>query len=283
MHINWYPGHMAKAQRMIREQLKLVDVVIELLDARIPISSANPVIDSIVGDKPRVVVLNKADLAELQWTERWLAALHAAGRPTTTVETLSGAGIKQLISRVEDAAKEKLAKLAAKGIRPRPIRAMILGIPNVGKSSLINRLLGTATVRTGDKPGVTRGQQWLKVGKNLELLDTPGVLWPKLEDQEVAFRLAITSAISDDAFDLEDVVAKLVLLLGANYPSRLIERYNLSGPLPEEADDLLTLIAEKRGCLRGGGMVDFDRTRRIVLAEFREGKMGRFTLDYPEE
>ncbi len=272
---------MAKARRMITEQLKLVDVVVELLDARIPASSANPVIDAVVAAKPRLVVLNKADLAEAQWTERWLTHFQALGRPVIAVETLSGAGMKALTSRVEDAAKEKLSRLAAKGILPRAVRAMILGIPNVGKSSLINRLLGTATVRTGDKPGVTRGQQWLKIGKNLELLDTPGVLWPKLEDQEVAFKLAITSAISDDAFDLEDVVVRLLLLLRTNYPDRLGERFKLDGPLPEDPTELLDRIGERRGCLRGGGLIDRERARRLLLGEFRDGKLGRFTLDHP--
>ncbi|MDR3589676.1 MAG: ribosome biogenesis GTPase YlqF [Negativicutes bacterium] len=281
MHINWYPGHMAKARRMIIEQIKLVDVVIELLDARIPQSSANPVIDAVVAAKPRVVVLNKADLAEAVWTERWLAHFQALGRPAIAVETISGAGTKLLTSRVEAAAREKMARLSAKGILPRAVRAMILGIPNVGKSSLINRLLGTATVRTGDKPGVTRGQQWLKVGKNLELLDTPGVLWPKLEDQEVAFKLAITSAISDDAFDLEDVATRLLILLRESYSDRLTERFKLDNPLPEAPDELLDRIGERRGCLRGGGQIDRERARRLLLAEFREGKMGRFTLDYP--
>lgn len=281
MHINWFPGHMAKAHRMIREQLKLVDVVIELLDARIPVSSANPVIDSIIDTKPRVVALNKADLAEPEWTEHWLAAFKAQGRPAIALDALSGSGFKQLVSRVEDAAKAKLASRAAKGIRPRAVRVMILGIPNVGKSSLINRLLGTAKVRTGDKPGVTRGQQWLKIGNNLELLDTPGVLWPKLEDQEAAFKLAITSAISDDAFNLEDVVLKLLALLRENYGDRLTSRYNLTSLLPEDPRELLSLIGIRRGCLRAGGVIDKEKTYRIILGEFRDGKLGRFTLDYP--
>ncbi|MDT8901263.1 ribosome biogenesis GTPase YlqF [Anaeroselena agilis] len=283
MHINWFPGHMAKAQRMIREQLKLVDVAIELLDARIPAASANPVIDEVVGDKPRVVVLNKADLAEPEGTERWLAFFRAAGREAIAVESLGGGGTKQLAARVEKAAAPMLAKLAAKGIRPRAVRAMILGIPNVGKSSLINRLLGTATVRTGDKPGVTRGQQWLKIGRNLELLDTPGVLWPKLEDQEAAFRLAITGAISDEVFDREKVVAVLLDMLRREYPDRLTARFNLTGPLPEDGLELLAQVGKRRGCLRGGGAVDYEKAGRIVLSEFRDGKLGRYTLDYPPE
>ena len=281
MHIHWYPGHMAKAQRMIREQLKLVDVVIELLDARIPAASANPVIDEIVGEKPRVVVLNKADLAAPEATEKWRAYFRARGREAIAVESLGGGGTKQVAPLTEKAAAAMLAKLAAKGIRPRAVRAMIIGIPNVGKSSLINRLLGTATARTGDKPGVTRGQQWLKIGRNLELLDTPGVLWPKLEDQEVAFRLAITGAISDEVYDREKVVARLLTLLRNDYPDRLTARYNLTEPLPEDGLELLALIGGRRGCLRAGGVVDFEKAGRIVLSEFRDGKLGKFTLELP--
>ncbi|MBP2651300.1 MAG: rbgA [Firmicutes bacterium] len=283
MTIHWFPGHMAKAHRMIREQLKLVDVVVELLDARIPLSSQNPIIDEIVGDKPRIVALNKADLAESVTTERWLAHYRELKRPVVVVEALSGKGSKELIARVADAARFKMDKLVAKGIRPRAVRAMILGIPNVGKSSLINRLLGAATARTGDKPGVTRGQQWIKIGKNLELLDTPGVLWPKLEDQEAAFRLAATGAISDEAVNLEEVILKLLSVLAQQYPDRLIERYRLEAPLSEEMGEILTKIGTRRGCMRSGGIIDLDKAGRIVLSEFREGKLGRFSLDYPAE
>jgi len=237
----------------------------------------------VVGDKPRVVVLNKADLADPGGTERWLAFFRARGREGIAVESLGGGGTKQLAARVEKAAAPMLAKLAAKGIRPRAVRAMILGIPNVGKSSLINRLLGTATVRTGDKPGVTRGQQWIKIGRNLELLDTPGVLWPKLEDQEAAFRLAVTGAISDEVFDREKVVAVLLKMLRGDYPDRLMARFNLTGPLPEDGLELLALVGARRGCLRSGGAVDYEKAGRIVLSEFRDGKLGRFTLEQPPE
>lgn len=273
---------MAKAHRMIREQLKLIDVVIELLDARIPVSSANPVIDEIIENKPRVIVLNKADLADPAITEKWLAVFRSQGLEAIAVDSVSGNSAKLLIGRTENAAKAKLAAWAAKGIRARAVRAMILGIPNVGKSSLINRLLGTATARTGDKPGVTRGQQWLKIGKNLELLDTPGVLWPKFEDQEVAFKLAITGAISDEVFDMEKVVTRLVELLRERYPDRVAGRYNLTLPLPEDPVEILGLIGSRRGCLRSGGVVDYEKARRIVLSEFRDGKLGRVTLDDPD-
>ncbi|MCE5287214.1 MAG: ribosome biogenesis GTPase YlqF, partial [Pelosinus sp.] len=274
MNINWFPGHMAKAHRMIREQLKLVDVVIELLDARIPRSSANPMIDEVLEGKPRVVALNKADLAEPNHTKEWIEAYRQRNLQVVALDTMTGKGTKQLVSRVEQAASATLAKLAAKGIRPRPVRAMILGIPNVGKSSLINRLLGSAVVRTADKPGVTRGKQWIRVGKNLELLDTPGVLWPKFEDEEVAFHLAITGAINDDVYDLEKVMAKLLLILKERYSERLIERYKLKPPLPTQSQEILQLIGAKRGCLRSGGIVDEEKVRKIILTELRSGKLG---------
>ena len=279
MHINWFPGHMAKAHRMIREHLKMVDVVVELLDARIPASSANPVIDQVVENKPRIIALNKADLAEQQETEKWAAYFRAQGLSVVPVEAVSGKGAKMLVNRVEAAASSKLKAWEAKGIRGRAARVMILGIPNVGKSSLINRLVGETAVRTADKPGVTRGKQWVKIGKNLELLDTPGVLWPKLEDQEAAFRLAVTGAIADDVYDMEDAVNRLLVLLRTRYAHRLAERYNLQTPLPETAEELLLLIGARRGCLRSGGTVDAEKARRIILNEFRSGKLGCFTLD----
>ena len=279
MHINWFPGHMAKAHRMIREHLKMVDVVVELLDARIPASSANPVIDQVVENKSRIIALNKADLAEQQETEKWAVYFRAQGLSVVPVEAVSGKGAKMLVNRVEAAASSKLKAWEAKGIRGRAARVMILGIPNVGKSSLINRLVGETAVRTADKPGVTRGKQWVKIGKNLELLDTPGVLWPKLEDQEAAFRLAVTGAIADDVYDMEDAVNRLLVLLRTRYAHRLAERYNLQTPLPETAEELLLLIGARRGCLRSGGTVDAEKARRIILNEFRSGKLGCFTLD----
>lgn len=283
LNINWFPGHMAKAHRMIREHLKLVDVVIELLDARIPVSSSNPVIQDLVESKPRVIALNKADLAETQWTEQWIAQFRSKGLDVVALDAIGGKGAKNLIHKVEQIASEKQQKLAAKGIKSRPVRAMILGIPNVGKSSLINQLKGTSVVKTADKPGVTRGKQWIKVGKNLDLLDTPGVLWPKLDDPSVAFRLAVTGAINDEVYDFEEVMEGLLELLLKQYPERLAARYNLTQPLPSEVKSLLELIAVRRGCLRAGGVADFDKTRKIILNEFRGGKLGPFTLDHVKE
>lgn len=282
-HIHWFPGHMAKAHRTIREQLKLVDVVVELLDARIPRGSANPVLGEWLAGKQRLVVLNKADLADPVLTEEWLAHFRARGLKAVALDSSGKKNIKPFLQLIEAAGADKVQKLAAKGIRNRPIRAMILGIPNVGKSSLINRLLGTATVRTGDKAGVTRGQQWLKVGKTLELLDMPGVLWPRMDDQEIAILLALTGALNDDIYDRELVLDHFLRWMAAEHPQRLAERYALSQPLPEATGELLTAIGERRGCLRAGGVVDVDKARRIVLGELRSGKLGRLTLEYPPD
>lgn len=279
MDINWYPGHMAKASRMIREQLKLVDVVIELLDARIPLSSANPVIEEIIAGKPRIVALNKADLADPRNTELWLSFFRGKGIVAIAVNSIGGKGCKELIVQTEKAAQSKLQSLAAKGVRPRAVRAMILGIPNVGKSSLINRLRGSAVARTADKPGVTRGKQWIKISKNLEILDTPGVLWPKLEDQEAAFRLAATGAINDEVFDREEVVNKLVSILRIDYLTQFVSRYRIIINAEMTNQQVLEQIGIRRGCLRSGGIIDVENAGRILLTEFRAGLLGPITLD----
>jgi ribosome biogenesis GTPase A len=279
ININWFPGHMAKAQRMIKDHLKLVDVVIELLDARIPYSSANPAIKDIIGNKPRVIALNKADLADPKLTEQWIAKFRNQNIQVVAIDSMSGKGTKTLISKVDQLAKDKVNKLVNKGVNARAARAMILGIPNVGKSSLINRLLGTATVKTADKPGVTRGKQWIKISKNLELLDTPGVLWPKFQDLEVGLKLAFTGAINDEVYDMEKVMNVFLRIMREEYPERLIERYNLKEELPQDSIEILEMIGKKRGCLRSGGIVDHEKVRRILLNEFRASKLGLITLD----
>lgn len=279
ININWFPGHMAKAQRMIKEHLKLVDVVIELLDARIPYSSANPSIKDIIADKPRIIALNKADLADPKLTEQWIAKFRNQNIQVVAIDSMSGKGTKTLVSKVEQLAKDKVNKLVNKGVNARAARAMILGIPNVGKSSLINRLLGTAAVKTADKPGVTRGKQWIKISKNLELLDTPGVLWPKFQDIEVGLKLAFTGAINDEVYDMEKVMNAFLRIMRDEYPERLIERYNLKEELPQDSIEILEMIGAKRGCLRSGGIVDHEKARRIVLNEFRSSKLGLITLD----
>lgn len=295
MHIHWFPGHMTKAKRMMEEQLKLVDVVIELLDARIPSSSSNPLLKDLAGKKPRVLVLTKADLAENENINNWISYYKQQGILAVAVDLNSGKGIKVFLQLVQSAVKEKMDRLIAKGLRPRAVRAMIAGIPNVGKSTLINRLKGTAVVKTGDKAGVTRGKQWIKVENDLELLDTPGVLWPKLDDQNVAFKLAVTGAMNDDVYDTQEVVLRLIDYLSLYYPGRLIERYRLApelfeqyesheGELLQKAYEVLQQIAQKRGCLRSGGIIDEEKTLRIVLTDYRSGKLGRITLDQiPEE
>ncbi|MBU2701229.1 ribosome biogenesis GTPase A [Sporomusaceae bacterium BoRhaA] len=279
MHIHWFPGHMTKAKRMIESQLRLVDVVIELLDARIPLSSSNPLIPTITKDKPRVIALNKSDMADRSFTDDWIHYYKDKGIHVVAIDSMTGKGTKQLVSQVEISVADKIARLKAKGIQNRSVRAMILGIPNVGKSSLINRLLGSATVKTGDKAGVTRGQQWIKIGKNLELLDTPGVLWPKQNDQEVAFKLAVTGAMNDEVFDMEEVALKLLETLSFDYPVNLIERYKLSEPLPSVSQELLELIGRKRGCIRSGGVIDTEKVIRMIITEFRTGKLGSISLD----
>lgn len=279
ININWFPGHMAKAQRMIKEHLKLVDVVIELLDARIPYSSANPSIKDIIADKPRIIALNKADLADPKLTEQWIAKFRNQNIQVVAIDSMSGKGTKTLVSKVEQLAKDKVNKLVNKGVNARAARAMILGIPNVGKSSLINRLLGTVAVKTADKPGVTRGKQWIKISKNLELLDTPGVLWPKFQDIEVGLKLAFTGAINDEVYDMEKVMNAFLRIMRDEYPERLIERYNLKEELPQDSIEILEMIGAKRGCLRSGGIVDHEKARRIVLNEFRSSKLGLITLD----
>lgn len=277
--VHWFPGHMAKATRMIKEYVKKVDVVIELLDARIPRSSANPVISEVVGQKPHIVVLNKADLANPQATKEWVAYFEKQGLTVLAIDSKTGKGNKQLVKAVERLAQPIIDKWKNKGIRSRSVRTIILGIPNVGKSTLINKLAGAAATRTADKPGHTRGQQWVKIGKDLELLDTPGVLWPKLEDQRAAARLAMTGAISDDVYDLESVMKQLLNQVNEANPDLLAERYTLKPEELGDANQLLESIGRRRGCLVSGGIVDLEKARRIVLADYRNQKLGNLTLD----
>lgn len=277
--VHWFPGHMAKATRMIKEYVKKVDVVIELLDARIPRSSANPVISEVVGQKPHIVVLNKADLANPQATKEWVAYFEKQGLTVLAIDSKTGKGNKQLVKAVERLAQPIIDKWKNKGIRSRSVRTIILGIPNVGKSTLINKLAGAAATRTADKPGHTRGQQWVKIGKDLELLDTPGVLWPKLEEQRAAARLAMTGAISDDVYDLESVMKQLLNQVNEANPDLLAERYKLKPEELGDANQLLESIGRRRGCLVSGGIVDLEKARRIVLADYRNQKLGNLTLD----
>ncbi|RJQ40849.1 MAG: ribosome biogenesis GTPase YlqF [Nitrospiraceae bacterium] len=277
--IQWYPGHMVKARRLVQDNLKLVDMVVELLDARIPLSSRNPNIDDVLGNKPRIIVLNKADLADDSQTEKWKKYFQENnGSICIPLDSQQGKGINSLIGTAQDRADEVNARLAAKGRKPRPVRLMMVGIPNVGKSSLINRLAGKGSARTGDRPGMTRGKQWIKVGKGLELLDTPGILWPKFDDPEIGFKLAVTGAIKDEIINIEQVTLKLLDYLILKYPENLRTRYKLE-ELEEDPAETLRKIGAKRGCLVMGGNIDTLKTAVIVLNEFRAGKIGLFTLD----
>ena len=277
--LQWFPGHMKKAQRLIEENLKLVDIVIEVLDARIPISSQNPMLKEILNDKPRLLALCKSDLADKESTQNWIEKFNEEGMVSVAVDANRGTGIKNLIAAAKSLAKEKTHKLTKHGAKPRSARAMIIGIPNVGKSSLINSLAGINHTKIENRPGVTRAKQWIKIDNGLDLLDTPGILWPKFEDPEVAMKLAWTYAISDEIHDLELLVCKLLETLAKNYKSGLIDRFKLTENLPEEGHELLEIIGRKRGCIRKGGVVDFEKAQRLVLNEFRSGKLGLVTLD----
>ena len=277
--LQWFPGHMKKAQRLIEENLKLVDIVIEVLDARIPISSQNPMLKEILSDKPRLLALCKSDLADKKSTQNWIAKFAEEGITAIAVDANHGTGIKDLIAAAKSLAEDKTHKLAKHGAKPRSARAMIIGIPNVGKSSLINSLAGVNHTKIENRPGVTRAKQWIKIDNGLDLLDTPGILWPKFEDPEVAMKLAWTYAISDEIHDLELLVCKLLETLAENYVTGLKERFKLTEPLPKNGHELLEVIGRKRGCIRKGGIVDLDKAQRLVLNEFRSGKLGRVTLD----
>ncbi|MCT4606700.1 MAG: ribosome biogenesis GTPase YlqF [Marinisporobacter sp.] len=280
--INWYPGHMKKTKELIQQNLKLVDVVVELLDARVPISSRNPQIDEIIIGKPRVIVLNKSDLANPKITNEWVRYFKREGIHAIPVNSMNGSGLDKLMAELEETVKEKMEKRIEKGMRKRPVRAMIVGIPNVGKSSIINRLTGKKSAKTGDKPGVTRGKQWVRLKGNIELLDTPGILWPKFEDQNVGLKLAFTGSIKDEILDIETIALRLIEYLGEKYPNYMIERYKLK---EIEEDGLMNMenIAKNRGCIMSGGRIDYTRVANIVMDEFRSAKIGKITLEAPED
>ncbi len=281
--IQWYPGHMKKARQLVEENLKLVDVVVELLDARIPISSANPMLREIIEGKPRIVALNKMDLADEKATKRWLTYFRGQGLFAAALDSATGKGIRELLALIAKAARYKTEKLLAKGVAARKARVMILGIPNVGKSSLINRLAGAAKAKTADKPGVTRAKQWIRIGAEADLLDTPGILWPKFEDKEVGLKLAFTGAVNDEIYDMESVARLLLEILLRDYPERLQERFKFKQIMPQNVDELMEMIGRKRGCLLKGGRIDMEKVHHILLSEFRMGKFGKISLDVPPE
>ncbi len=282
MSIQWFPGHMAKARREVTEKLKLIDIVYELIDARIPLSSRNPMIDEIIKQKPRIVLLNKADMADAKKTKEWVSYFQKQGVVAIPINSQSGAGMAAIVTTTKQIVSEKFEKMRAKGIKPRAIRAMVVGIPNSGKSTLINRLAKKNIAKTGNTPGVTKAQQWIKVGKEIELLDTPGILWPKFEDQQVGFNLALTGAIKDTILNLQDVAVFALRFLEKEYPDRLMERYGFHH-IPEEIVEIFDAIGTRRGCLAGGGMVDYDKTAEVIIRDIRSLKLGRLTFEMPPE
>lgn len=282
MTIQWFPGHMAKARREVTEKLKLVDIIFELVDARLPYSSRNPMIDEIIQHKPRLVLLNKADMADKEVTREWISYFAEKGIKALAINSQAGEGMKEIVKASHEILKEKFDRLKARGVKPRAIRAMIVGIPNVGKSTLINRLAKKNIAKTGNTPGVTKSQQWIKVGKELELLDTPGILWPKFEDQEVGKKLAVTGAIKDTLLNLQDLVVFSLKFLEERYPDRLKERYKIES-VPENVVEMFDHIGELRGSLKAGGIVDYDKVSELVIREIRSEKFGPLTFERPSD
>lgn len=279
MNLQWYPGHMTKAKRQMQEDLKLIDLIIELVDARIPLSSRNPDIDELGKNKARLILLNKSDLADERYNEQWSAYFQKKGFYVVKVNAKSGAGLKSIQGVIQEACKAKIERDRRRGIKNRPIRAMVVGIPNVGKSTFINSYAGKACAKTGNKPGVTKGKQWIRLNKTLELLDTPGILWPKFEDQEVGKRLAFIGSIKDEILNLEELSLELLDYIRTNYPGLLNTRYGIE----EEGTpvSLLEAVADRRKCLIRGQEIDYAKAAGIVMEEFRNGKIGRITLEFP--
>ena len=279
MNLQWYPGHMTKAKRQMQEDLKLIDLIIELVDARIPLSSRNPDSDELGKNKARLILLNKSDLADERYNEQWSAYFQKKGFYVVKVNAKSGAGLKSIQGVIQEACKAKIERDRRRGIKNRPIRAMVVGIPNVGKSTFINSYAGKACAKTGNKPGVTKGKQWIRLNKTLELLDTPGILWPKFEDQEVGKRLAFIGSIKDEILNLEELSLELLDYIRTNYPGLLNTRYGIE----EEGTpvSLLEAVADKRKCLIRGQEIDYAKAAGIVMEEFRNGKIGRITLEFP--
>lgn len=279
MVIQWYPGHMTKAKRMMEEDIKLIDLIIEIVDARLPMSSRNPEIDSLGKNKSRLILLNKADLADETANSQWMKYFKDKGFFVLEINSKSGKGVKAINSVINEACKEKIERDRRRGIMNRPVRAMVVGIPNVGKSTFINAYAGKACTKTGNKPGVTKGKQWIKLSKTLELLDTPGILWPKFEDQQVGVKLAISGSIKDDILNLGELSLELIKILKENYKDILNVRYGIEDK--ENPLDILYEIARVRGCKGKGDVLDIDKAARLLIDDFRSGKLGRITLELP--
>lgn len=283
MNIQWFPGHMAKTRRLITENLKLVDVVVELKDARIPYSSTNPILNEILGSKPRVIALNKCDMADENMLKEWIAYYRAKGITAVPVDSIKGTGIGTLKNEIKNVLKDKIKRDTEKGMKERDPRMMVVGIPNVGKSSFINKLSGRAGAKTGDRPGVTTAKQWIRISGGYELLDTPGILWPKFEDEFVGRNLAFTGAIRDEVYDIAEAACELCSLLAQKAPESLCEKYKLTSVEGLMGHEILFDIGKKRGCLISGGDVDYDHAARILLDEFRACKLGKIVLETPED
>lgn len=280
MHFQWYPGHMTKARRMMQENIKLIDLAIELVDARIPLSSRNPDIDELGRQKSRLILLNKADLAENKWNDAWIEYFKDKGYLAVKVNSKKGGGIKNIQSVIQEACKEKIERDRKRGILNRPVRAMVVGIPNVGKSTFINTLAGKACAKTGNKPGVTKGKQWIRLNKGVELLDTPGILWPKFEDQQVGMKLAFIGSIKDEILNTEELAAEFLKLMQQHYPGIIAGKYNI-----EETGDVyevLNRIAESRHCIVRGNELDVEKAAALLMDDFRSGRLGELTLEYPD-
>ena len=282
MNIQWYPGHMTKAKRAMKENLKLIDLVIELVDARVPLSSRNPDIDDLGAGKARIVLLNKADLADEALNRRWAQWFTERGMHVVKIDARNKGTLKQIQAVVQEACKEKIERDRKRGILNRPIRAMVVGIPNVGKSTFINSFAGKACAKTGNKPGVTKGNQWIRLNKTLELLDTPGILWPKFEDQQVGLKLALIGSINDEILNRDELALELVSFLNRRYPGVLAERYQLENAGDCDTTQVLEQVARQRSCLAKGGELDLPKAARLLLDDFRSGRLGRITLEEPE-
>ncbi len=281
MNVQWYPGHMTKAKRMMQEHIKLVDLILELVDARVPFSSRNPDIDEMGRQKGRIILLNKCDLADEQKTALWSSYFRGQGFQVVPINSQRGTGLKAIHGAVQEACREKIERDRKRGILNRPVRAMVAGIPNVGKSTFINSFAGKACTKTGNKPGVTRGAQWVRLNKQVELLDTPGILWPRFEDPQVGVRLALIGSVRDEVLNTEELALELIRFLEGEYAGVLAQRYGIDNT--EDAFGVLSCIAKNRGCLLKGGELDRGKAVGILLEEFRSGKIGKFTLEIPEK